>query len=110
MNYVFELLDKERLALESAIPTATSLEDKAALIGNKNAVVYAMKLLQKCEHHGIKPSSRFTTLPTQQCRTPSSEYRIVEDGETDDPQYWQEVRIDGGGQVRLHEDDVVIEI
>lgn len=87
------------------------IEQKAELIGYKNSIVYAMKLLKKCEQHSIKPSSIFTTLPEQLCQTPSSEYRIVEDCETDDPQSWIEVNIKSAkyGQLRLHEGDVVIE-
>ena len=62
-------------------------------------------------YNGIAAGSIFTKLPQKQCDSPSSEYRIIEDGETDDPQYWKEVKIKNKqfNCVRLGEGDVVIE-
>lgn len=112
MEYVYKILENERDALEQKISACTKLEEKAELIGNKNLIEHSIKLLKKCEVNDIRSDSIFTKLPPKQCDTPSCDYRIVEDGETDDPSQWYEVKIEGKrfGCVRLHEGDVIIEL
>ncbi len=111
MEYVYQILAKEILALVDELPRCNDIEKKAELIGNKNLLEHAIKLLKKCDQHGIYAGAIFTKLPKKLSDTPSSEYRIIEDGEKDDPQYWQEVVIEGkpDNSVRLGEGDVVIE-
>lgn len=111
MEFVYQILEKELSSLVEKIPGCDSLEMKAKLIGNKNLIEHSIKLLKKCDKHGIAAGSIFTKLPQKQCDSPSSEYRIIEDGETDDPEYWQEVAIENKqfNCVRLGEGDVVIE-
>jgi hypothetical protein len=109
MNYIYELLENEVKRLEVAIGHENNNQLKADLIGNKNLVLYSLKLLKKCESYGIQPNSMFTTLPEQRCQSPSSEYRIVEDCETDNPQLWIELKVKDR-YVRLHQGDVVIEV
>lgn len=67
--------------------------------------MHSVKLLRKCDENGICAGALFTKLPQKKCDTPSSEYRIIEDGETDNPQCWQEVEIENKkyGHVRLGE-------
>ena len=112
MEHVYKLLEKELEALTEKIKICESLEQKAELIGNKNLVDHSLRLLKKCEQHDIRAGSIFTKLPPKKCDSPSCDYRIIEDGETDDPKYWYEVEISGKqyGSVRLHEGDVVIEL
>lgn len=111
MEIVYQTLEKERLSLVKQISSCDSFDKKAALIGNKNLIEHSIKLLKKCNEYGVTAGSTFTKLPQKQCDSPSSEYRIIEDGETDEPQYWQEVNIENKqfNCVRLGEGDVVIE-
>jgi len=55
----------------------------------------AIDCLRLCERYRIRPDARVVRLPEPQTKTPSSEYRIVEDQETDRREYWIEVTIDG---------------
>ena len=112
MEYVYKILETELEALKEKIRSCTNLEQKAELIGNKNLAEHSLKLLKKCEANDIRAGSIFTKLPLKKCDTPSCDYRIIEDGETDDPAHWYEVEIEGKqfGNVRLHEGDVVIEL
>ncbi|MEJ2609554.1 MAG: hypothetical protein P8179_05550 [Candidatus Thiodiazotropha sp.] len=111
MEYVYTLLEKELTLLTQEISNCDSLKKKAELIGNKNLIEHSIKLLKKCDSNGISASSIFTKLPPKLCDSPSSEYRIIEDGETDDPKYWQEVKTAGKhfNNIRLGPGDVVIE-
>ncbi len=109
MKYVYDLLEKERERLLEEIKSCDSLEMKAGLIGIKNLVEYSSALLKKYEEYDVKLKSVFTKLPDQKVRTPGSEYRIIEDYESDDNKYWEEV-ICSCKQVRLHEGDVIIEV
>ena len=111
MEYVYQILEREISDLTDAISNCDELEKKAELIGNKVLIEHSVKLLKKCDDYGVFAGSIFTKLPQKLCDTPSSEYRIIEDGEVDDPQYWTEVNIEGKefNCVRLGEGDVVIE-
>jgi hypothetical protein len=94
MEIVYQILENELSSFVEKISSCDNLEEKAELIGNKNLIEHSIKLLKKCDSYGIVAGSIFTKLPQKHCDSPSSEYRIVEDGETDDPQYWQEVNIE----------------
>ena len=112
MNYVYNHLEKERDRLGSEIQACKDLKTKAELIGNKNLVESAINLLRKCEDFDVKASSIFTKLPEQVCQSPSSDYRIMEDCETENSEHWVEAKVEGrqSNQVRLNQGDVVIEI
>ena len=112
MEHVYKILESELVTLEERISSCSEIGEKAELIGNKNLVEHSIKLLKKCEEFDIRASSIFTKLPPKQCDTPSCEYRIIEDGETDDPTNWYEVKVEGKqfGHVRLGTGDVVIEL
>lgn len=112
MEYIYELMEKEINQLLSKIKTCESLELKAELIGNKTLLEHSISLLKKCEEHNICAGSIFTKLPKKICDSPSSEYRIIEDSETDDSKYWTEVEIEGRQyrNVRPGEGDVIIEL
>ncbi|ABC30711.1 hypothetical protein HCH_03994 [Hahella chejuensis KCTC 2396] len=111
MEYVYKTLEKEISALIEETLLCDTVERKSELTGNKGLLEHAIKLLKKCDEHGVYAGSIFTKLPRKRCDSPSSEYRVIEDGETDDPQYWREVTIEGKqfNCVRLGEGDVVIE-
>ncbi len=113
LEYVYQLFSKELAHVREQIEECRDLEQKATLIGNKNLLNYSIKLLKKCEKYGIHPNSIFTQLPAQKCESPSSDYRIVEDCETEDRRWWVEVNVEIGGtlfDVRLHGGDVVIQV
>ncbi|TQV88291.1 hypothetical protein [Aliikangiella coralliicola] len=112
MEFIYELLEKEVGKLLSKIKVCENLEEKAELIGKKNLAEHSIRLLKKCDENGVGAGSIFTKLPRKVCDSPSSDYRIIEDLETDDNKYWTEVNIEGKrlGNVRLGEGDVVIEL
>lgn len=55
----------------------------------------------------INSDSKFHKLPTTITKTPSSEYRLIEDHESDDRTNWTEVIIEGK-QIRPSEGDYII--
>lgn len=112
MEFVYKLLEKESETLLEKITACVDIEEKAELIGNKNLLEHSIRLLKKCDEFDICAGSVFTKLPQKMCNSPSSEYRIVEDGETEDKKYWEEVQVNGKqfNCVRLSEGDVVIEL
>ena len=112
MDYVYKLLEDEISKTVLAIQSCIEIPEKAELIGNKNLLEHSLNLLKKCEEYDVRAGSIFTKLPQKQCDSPSCDYRIVEDGETDDPKYWYEVKLEAKkfGNVRLGEGDVVIEL
>ena len=67
----------------------------------------AMAVLRLASHLELKGSEKCFVLPDTLVPTPSSQYRIVEDNETDEPQFWREVASDSG-QLRLLPRDVVL--
>ena len=112
MEYIYDLLENELNALIPQIKASESLEEKADLIGKKTLIEHSIRLLKKCDENGVCAGSLFTKLPSKICDSPSSDYRIIEDGESDDNKYWTEIEIKDKqfGNVRLGEGDVVIEL
>jgi hypothetical protein len=55
----------------------------------------AIECLRLCERYQIGPKARVVRLPEPRTNTPSSEYRVMEDQETDRREHWIEVVIDG---------------
>ena len=51
--------------------------------------------MKKGEQFQIDPKSELYELPEQKTPTPSSEFRIIEDHESDDEQYWKELDFNG---------------
>ncbi|WP_409306990.1 hypothetical protein [Pectobacterium sp. B1J-3] len=64
----------------SALPSKLQLDD-------------AIQCLQFCQQHQITAAANVIQLPMPQTATPSSEYRIVEDHETDQQEYWTELSL-----------------
>ena len=101
-------------ALAAVVAQLHSPQDaavKAELIAQKQQLEAALSLLSKCAQYGVTSAANFTRLPPQQCNTPSSEYRIIEDCESDNPTHWREVKCPEQpfNHVRLGPSDVVIE-
>lgn len=112
MEYVYKTLENEISHLVEEITQCSDVEKKAELIGNKILLEHSINLLKKCDEYGVCAGSLFTKLPPAKVSTPSSDYRVVEDYESDDSKYWKEVTIESRPFkcVRLSEGDVVIEI
>lgn len=83
-------------------------EDKSdELLIRKNEYDNALKWLKKGEKYQINPKSKFIVLPEQSTKTPSSEFRIIEDHESDEKKNWQEIRIQES-EIRPSPDDILI--
>ena len=91
VNYdeVIELLDLELVKIVEQLKVKRS----KALIAKKKQIDNAIKWLKKGMEHQISPDAKSIVLPEKRTQTPSSEYRLIEDHETDDKQYWTEVKI-----------------
>ncbi|QVL30745.1 hypothetical protein KIH39_18045 [Telmatocola sphagniphila] len=55
----------------------------------------AISWLELCQKYDIHPSSKVLVLPVPLTVTPSSEYRLIEDNETDDREKWIEAKVNG---------------
>ncbi|TWT81706.1 hypothetical protein CA13_31590 [Planctomycetes bacterium CA13] len=76
---------------DSLVAQLRESPDSSVALNRKRDVDAAIAALQLCAAHGIHGNATVTKLPMTQTSTPSSEYRLVEDHETDDPQTWTEV-------------------
>ncbi|MEM6802361.1 MAG: hypothetical protein AAF696_13210, partial [Bacteroidota bacterium] len=65
------------------------------LIDKKTEFDRALLWLKKGEEFQINPNSSFFVLPDQRTTTPSSEFRIIEDHESDKQEYWTEIEYKG---------------
>jgi len=59
----------------------------------KKSLDSAIKWLKKGEEFNIDPNKQIISLPQTQTKTPSSEFRIIEDNESDKIEHWEEVKI-----------------
>jgi hypothetical protein len=55
----------------------------------------AIGCLELCERYHIRPDARVLAVPKPQTSSPSSEFRLVEDHESDRREVWTEVMFDG---------------
>ena len=77
---------------------AISLLDQAARDAppsSRRELSEARRCLTMCALLGFDGNERAYILPEPETRTPSSEFRIMEDHETDERRHWTEVTIDG---------------
>ena len=77
------------------------------LLIKKNEYGNALKWLRKGEEYQINPKSKFIVLPQQSTKTPSSEFRIIEDNESDDIKNWTQVKVQDL-ELRPSPDDILI--
>jgi len=68
----------------------------------------AIQNIQLCEKYGILPKSIIKQLPAQLCKSQSSDYRILEDLESENREQWIEVSINSE-PIRLNDGDLVIQ-
>src|ERR1700733_14136588 len=55
----------------------------------------AIACLEFCQEHDVRSSSRVLVIPNPSTMTPSSEFRLIEDNETEDREQWIEVKMNG---------------
>jgi hypothetical protein len=71
----------------------TDQQTISRLVGEMNELDLACQQLELCERWGILPRSIIRALPTTRCE--GSEYRVMDDCETDDREHWSEAEFDG---------------
>ncbi|MDH7447605.1 hypothetical protein [Aquimarina sp. 2201CG14-23] len=64
------------------------------LVARKKEVDNAITWLKKGMDHQIHPDMNIIMIPEKMTKTPSSEYRLIEDHESDERKYWTEVKLD----------------
>ena len=69
--------------------------DDAAAVQLKLQLEEAIGCLQLCMRYAISSRSRVTQIPLPRTMSAASEFRLVEDHETDNRESWEEVRVDG---------------
>ncbi|MEZ0230225.1 MAG: hypothetical protein ACAI25_16505 [Planctomycetota bacterium] len=79
-----------------------------ALLTLKLEIEAALRCLDLCERAGITGTERVHTLPSLEGRGGYSEYRVLDDAETEDREHWTEPEIEGEKR-RLTPGDVLIE-
>jgi hypothetical protein len=92
LTEVIELLQRELRAI-AVSPTNTDSHGEVAR--RKRQLVHAIGCLRLCQEHEINPRSRVIRLPNPVNMTPSSEFRLIEDQESDRRENWIEVESDG---------------
>jgi hypothetical protein len=86
-----------------------SPEEHAAHIGLLNAIELCTKQLRICNDFGIYPSARVYVLPEVVRPDYQPEYRLIDDGESNDRDHWREVSFPSMQPVRLTGGDIVIQ-
>lgn len=87
-NNIIELLnsESEKIIEELRIDSTQELVDKKRSIDN------AIKWLRKGMDNQINPDLKIVVIPEKKTKTPSSEYRLIEDQESDERKHWTEVK------------------
>jgi hypothetical protein len=84
----------EILKLESyKVVEKLRINSNSESITHKKNIDNAIKWLKKGMENQINPDLNIIVIPEQMTKTPSSEFRLVEDHESDDKKYWTEVKI-----------------
>ncbi len=98
----------EEISLQLATPGLT-VEQRQQLIQFKSEIRSALQSITLCQHWNITNKARIYRLPAQKTRTPSSEYRLMEDNETEQRDCWQEAQFDGQTR-RFSEFDLLVQL
>lgn len=65
------------------------------MIKRKDSLKKSMRLLHKLANFEVNPKAVIHELPLPECRGHFSEFRVIDDHETEDKEYWTEVVVDG---------------
>ena len=87
----------------------TDHENLSRLIGMASEIDLACQRLEVCEKWGIFPRSIVRALPPQKCESGSSDYRIMEDCETEHRPSWAEADF-AGQALRFNAGDLIIQL
>ena len=96
-EYIRDLLEQQKNQLQEQLTDDISIEEKADLIGKSNLIKFSQELLRRCFEYDVIPGAIWRRVPMPQHEW--SEYRLMEDVETEDRQSWRELddfRLDGG--------------
>jgi hypothetical protein len=85
-----------------------SIQDKAEHIGLLNSIDVAVKQLELCKTYGINPNSWFCVFPEEVSGYSQPMFRVVCDGEGDNPAGWKELSFPERGKVKFHGGDLAI--
>lgn len=107
MNINYEnIIDLLKLESDKIIEKLR-ISNNSELINDKKNIDNAIKWLKKGMENQIHPDFNVIVIPEQITKTPSSEYRLIEDHETDDKKYWTEVIVNNK-ELRPSSGDFVI--
>jgi hypothetical protein len=93
--YFGEVVERLRQWQDSVLEQLKDPASKSEALRLKLQLDDAIGCLRPCERYQITPNALVVRLPDPQTNTPSSEFRIIEDQETDQREKWIEVMIDG---------------
>ncbi|GEM_PF-1792795 len=93
VNYSFVL--SELIKLRETVVDSLKSSKNQELVNRKTEIDWAIRWLERGQEFNAHPKSRITMLPDKLKRTPSSGFRVIEDCESDNPNFWIEVEIDG---------------
>ena len=102
-----EVTAKLRVWREQIVVELRSPDTHDEVILLKRQLDAAINCLEFCQRHQIRPNSKVIVLPDTQTQTPSSNYRVLEDDETDDRECWIELEINGE-PLNLYPGDIII--
>jgi len=100
-----KLIEAEIILLESKL----RINQSQNILNKIHRYKQAVKWLKNGQQYNINPKSNITELPPTLVQTPSSEYRIMEDSESDDRSTWVELKIKDQ-EFRLRGGDIIIEM
>lgn len=89
------VLSKLRLWRFDVTASLADPEKQHEFFQSKLELDQAIACLEFCRQHSIRPNSRVIVIPDLSTTTPSSEFRLIEDNETDNRDHWIEVKVDG---------------
>jgi transcription elongation GreA/GreB family factor len=108
MEISYDLVIKSLESKIDAITDELRIEGNEELLNEKLQFSKVIKWLRTGMNFQINPDSKVTVLPEQTTSTPSSEFRIIEDHESDMKEYWSEIK-PNGDELRPSPGDFIIE-
>ncbi len=92
MNEAIDIL-KDQLSQLDAQEPPENIEERATLIGRRNELDSAIRLLEMCGRFGIVPGSIVKPLPATE--DPHFQYVVASMNESSNSSFWEEVLFDG---------------
>lgn len=87
-----QLIEKEVAGIEAALSLTGAAED---LVRQKNSLIKSLRLLRQLSDYEITPRAVIHCLPFPKGGGGFAEFRIVDDDDTDNPQDWTELELEG---------------